>query len=63
MVDWYLFDCLLENLLTVFFRLCQENYVFVLGWGAVRVELSYPHWTGIPTPLVLGVGVRFARET
>ena len=61
MVDWCLFDCVLEYFPTLFFRLCQENYVFVLGWGAENVAHSCPHWTGIPTPLVLGVGAKYAR--
>ena len=38
MVDWCLFDFLLEyrafSIFFLFFRLCQENYEFVLGWGA-----------------------------
>ena len=55
--------CLLDYFPTLFFRLCQENYVFVLGWGAENVAHSCPLWTGIPTPLVLGVGAKYARVT
>ena len=33
------------------------------GVGAKNVALSCPHWTGIPTQLALGVGVKFALET
>ena len=51
MVDWCLFDYLLEYFPSnSSFRLCKENYEFVLGWGIGNVAHSCPHWTGIPHP-------------
>ena len=44
------------------------NYVkrimkLVRVWGAESVAHSCPHWTGIPTPLALGVGERYVPKT
>ena len=51
MVDWCLFDFLLEYFLSFFsFRLCQENYEFVLGWGAGNVLHSCPFLDRDPHP-------------
>ena len=63
MVDWCLFNFSLEYFSIFSFRLCQENYEFVLGWGIENAAHSCPLWTGIPTPLVLGVGVRSVHVT
>ena len=64
-VHWCLFDYLLEYFLSFnsSFRLCQGNYEFVLGWGVGKVAHFCLHWTGIPTPLALGVGAEFALAT
>ena len=35
---------------------------FVLEWGAENVAHSCPLWTGIPTPLALGVGGEFVSR-
>ena len=63
MVDWCLFDFSLEYFSNFSFRLCQENNEFVLGWGIENAAHSCPLWTGIPTPLVLGVGVKSVPVT
>ena len=55
--------CQSEYFLNFLFRLCQESYVYVLEWGTENVVPFCQHWTETPTPLALGVGVRYVPKT
>ena len=64
-MDWCLFDFIILEYFPSLFP-SNDKRIKIMSWGgggAENVVLSCPHWTGTPTQLALGVGVRFVQKT